>query len=107
MLKIPYCYLDNSHGKLLFLIFFAMSKFYAVGLKSFCYLICSMPLIDRDGPVDSLRVSERLMARKRLFGGILHTKSLRMLKERKAICYPFSFIVYNAKPVGHQVPNNV
>lgn len=32
-------------------------------------------------------------------------KSLRVLKEKKAICYPFSFIVYNAKPVGHQVPN--
>ncbi|KAF3442933.1 hypothetical protein FNV43_RR16851 [Rhamnella rubrinervis] len=61
-----------------------------------------MPTINRDGPLDHLRVSERLMARKRLFGGILHTKSLRTLKERRAVCYPFSFIVYNAKPVGHQ-----
>lgn len=62
-----------------------------------------MPTINRDGPLDHLRVSEYLMARKRLFGGILHTKSLRMLKERRAVCFPFSFIVYNAKPIGHQV----
>lgn len=68
-------------------------------------LICRMPTINGDGPLDHLRVSEHLMARKRLFGGILHTKSLRTLKERRAACYPLSFIVYNAKPVGHQVLN--
>ncbi|XP_015899506.2 uncharacterized protein LOC107432822 [Ziziphus jujuba] len=61
-----------------------------------------MPIINRDTSQDHLRVGERLMARKRLFGGILHTKSLRVLKEKRAICFPFSFVVYNAKPVGHQ-----
>ncbi|KAL4296133.1 hypothetical protein GQ457_12G022630 [Hibiscus cannabinus] len=38
----------------------------------------------------------------RMFGGILHAKNLQTLKLRRAICYPFSFIVYNTKPVGHQ-----
>jgi len=36
-------------------------------------------------------------------GGILHAKSLRTLKEKKTIYYPFAFIIYNTKPVGHQV----
>ena len=54
-------------------------------------------------PLDHLRVSEHSMMCKKIFGGILYAKSLRMLKEKKAICYPFSFIVHNTKPVGHQV----
>ncbi|KAG8491507.1 hypothetical protein CXB51_014870 [Gossypium anomalum] len=38
----------------------------------------------------------------RIFGGILHAKNLQTLKMRRAICYPFSLIVCNTKPVGHQ-----
>lgn len=53
-------------------------------------------------PPDDLRVGEHSMTCKRNFGGILHAKSLRRLKQKKAICFPFSFIVYNTKPVGHQ-----
>ncbi|KAF5726034.1 hypothetical protein HS088_TW23G00772 [Tripterygium wilfordii] len=49
------------------------------------------------------RVCEHLMTCKRICGGILHSKSLRTLKTKRAISYPFSFILYNAKPVGHQV----
>jgi hypothetical protein len=65
--------------------------------------ICSLHRIHRVDPPDDLRVGEHSMTSKRNFGGILHAKSLRMLKQKKAICYPFSFIVYNTKPVGHQV----
>ncbi|KAK8553297.1 hypothetical protein V6N13_062106 [Hibiscus sabdariffa] len=38
----------------------------------------------------------------RIPGGILHAKNLQTLKMRRAICYPFSFVVHNTKPVGHQ-----
>ncbi|XP_012450452.1 uncharacterized protein LOC105773262 isoform X1 [Gossypium raimondii] len=38
----------------------------------------------------------------RIFGGILHAKNLQTLKMRRVICYPFSLIVCNTKPVGHQ-----
>ncbi|KAB2077020.1 hypothetical protein ES319_A06G075800v1 [Gossypium barbadense] len=38
----------------------------------------------------------------RIFGGILHAKNLQTLKMRRAICYPFSLIVCNTKPVGLQ-----
>ncbi|KAF5481918.1 hypothetical protein F2P56_002530 [Juglans regia] len=58
--------------------------------------------IHRENPQDHLRVCEHSVTCRRNFGGILHAKSLRMLKQKKAICYPFSFIVYNTKPVGHQ-----
>ncbi|GAV62168.1 hypothetical protein CFOL_v3_05692 [Cephalotus follicularis] len=51
---------------------------------------------------DYLKVSEHLMTRKKIIGGILHAKSLRTFKMKRAICYPFSFVVYNTKPVGHQ-----
>ncbi|XVF34959.1 hypothetical protein REPUB_Repub18cG0103000 [Reevesia pubescens] len=47
--------------------------------------------------------SEHLRICQKIFGGILHAKSLRTLKMKRAICYPFSFIVYDTKPVGHQV----
>ncbi|XWS72125.1 hypothetical protein CRYUN_Cryun02cG0013400 [Craigia yunnanensis] len=39
---------------------------------------------------------------KKIYEGILHAKSLRTLKMKRAICYPFSFMVCNTKPVGHQ-----
>lgn len=50
----------------------------------------------------SLRPTEHLMTCRRIFGGILHAKSLRTPKMKRAICYPFSFIIRNSKPVGHQ-----
>lgn len=53
-------------------------------------------------PVLHLTGTEHLIPR-RISGGILHTKSLRRLKEKKSIYYPFAFIIYNTKPVGHQV----
>ncbi|KAK9266622.1 hypothetical protein L1049_003574 [Liquidambar formosana] len=51
---------------------------------------------------DHWRVGEHIMTHKRIYGEMLHAKSLKTLKEKKAICYPFSFIVRNTKPVGHQ-----
>lgn len=55
-----------------------------------------------ENPFDHLRLIDHWMSQKRFSGGILLSKSLRTFKEKKAICYPFSFIVYNGKPVGHQ-----
>ncbi|XP_044463835.1 uncharacterized protein LOC123194611 isoform X2 [Mangifera indica] len=56
----------------------------------------------REGTLDYLRVSEHLMTRRRIYGGILLAKSLRTLKTKRTIYYPFSFVVHNSKPVGHQ-----
>ncbi|URD89015.1 glycine-rich protein [Musa troglodytarum] len=40
---------------------------------------------------------------KRISGGVLDSSSLRMLEEKKKdLFYPFSLIVHNTKPVGHQ-----
>lgn len=47
--------------------------------------------------------NEHLVMPRRISGGILHAKSLRTLKEKKTVYYPFAFIIYNTKPVGHQV----
>ncbi|XP_019446403.1 PREDICTED: uncharacterized protein LOC109349844 [Lupinus angustifolius] len=46
--------------------------------------------------------NEHLLMPRRMSGGILHAKSLRTLKEKKTIYFPFAFIIYNTKPVGHQ-----
>ncbi|KAL5771093.1 hypothetical protein ACOSP7_015247 [Xanthoceras sorbifolium] len=54
--------------------------------------------MQREDALDNMRVSEHLLTRKR----ILHARSLRTLKTRISICYPFSFLVHNCKPVGHQ-----
>ncbi|KAH9762728.1 Ephrin type-B receptor [Citrus sinensis] len=62
----------------------------------------SLLRIHREDAVHYLRVNEHLMTRRRIFGGILDAKSLQSLKTKRAICYPFSFIVHNSKPVGHQ-----
>ncbi|GLU09988.1 hypothetical protein SLE2022_268200 [Rubroshorea leprosula] len=56
----------------------------------------------RSHSVAYLRAEEHLVSCKRICGGILRAKSLQRLKMRGSICYPFSFIVYNTKPVGHQ-----
>ncbi|OMP05522.1 hypothetical protein CCACVL1_01872 [Corchorus capsularis] len=56
----------------------------------------------RQDLVGCVGASEHLSACQRVFGGILHAKSLWTLKMKRGICYPFSFIVCNTKPVGHQ-----
>jgi hypothetical protein len=48
------------------------------------------------------RVKDALM-RKRITGGILDSNTLRTLKDRRDLLYPFSLILHNTKPVGHQV----
>ncbi|XVF49069.1 hypothetical protein PTKIN_Ptkin03bG0239400 [Pterospermum kingtungense] len=48
------------------------------------------------GAVEHSRICQKIN------GGILNAKSLRTFKMKRAICYPFSFIVYNTKPSGHQ-----
>ncbi|XP_014509165.1 uncharacterized protein LOC106768496 isoform X1 [Vigna radiata var. radiata] len=53
-------------------------------------------------PVHRMTSNEHLMMPRRMSGGILHAKSLRTLKEKKTVYYPFAFIIYNTKPLGHQ-----
>jgi len=43
---------------------------------------------------------------KKISGCVLDSYSLRMLEDRKDILSPFSLIVHNSKPVGHQVISN-
>ncbi|KAK3160574.1 hypothetical protein QOZ80_1BG0061360 [Eleusine coracana subsp. coracana] len=47
------------------------------------------------------RIKDALM-RKRITGGVLDSNSLRTLKDRRDLFYPFSLILHNTKPVGHQ-----
>ncbi|KAG2586487.1 hypothetical protein PVAP13_5NG039900 [Panicum virgatum] len=47
------------------------------------------------------RVKDALM-RKRITGGVLDSNNLRTLKDRRDLFYPFSLILHNTKPVGHQ-----
>ncbi|XP_061994425.1 uncharacterized protein LOC133712334 [Rosa rugosa] len=61
-----------------------------------------MPRNHWENQIEHLRLIDLWISQKKFSGGILHTKGLRTLKEKKAICYPFSFILYNAKPIGHQ-----
>lgn len=65
-------------------------------------VMCSLPRSPRN-PVHHMTGNEHLMMPRRMSGGILHAKSLRALKEKKTISYPAAFIIYNTKPVGHQV----
>ncbi|XP_054782086.1 uncharacterized protein LOC129289342 isoform X2 [Prosopis cineraria] len=53
-------------------------------------------------PEHQLMGDKHLVMPRRISGEILHTKSIRTLKEKKSIYYPFSFILYNTKPIGHQ-----
>ncbi|GAB4837156.1 hypothetical protein Ancab_002067 [Ancistrocladus abbreviatus] len=39
---------------------------------------------------------------KRSYGGIMDINSLKMLEERREMLFPFSLILHNTKPVGHQ-----
>ncbi|XP_058206673.1 uncharacterized protein LOC131320103 [Rhododendron vialii] len=43
-----------------------------------------------------------VLPHKRVVGGILQTKSLQTLGERKTLYYPLSFVLHNTKPIGHQ-----
>lgn len=64
--------------------------------------MCSLLSSPRN-PVHRMTSNEHLMMPRRMSGGILHAKSLRTLKEKKTVYYPFAFIIYNTKPLGHQV----
>ncbi|KAI4350761.1 hypothetical protein L6164_005182 [Bauhinia variegata] len=59
-------------------------------------------LTSHGNSVNQLTGNEHLMMPRRMSGGILNAKNLRTFKERKTIYYPFAFIIYNSKPVGHQ-----
>ncbi|PWZ32622.1 hypothetical protein Zm00014a_029917 [Zea mays] len=47
------------------------------------------------------RIKDALM-RRRITGGVLDSNSLRTLNDRRDLFYPFSLILHNSKPVGHQ-----
>ncbi|XP_020972907.1 uncharacterized protein LOC107632887 [Arachis ipaensis] len=53
-------------------------------------------------PVHYMTGYEHPLIPRKISGGILNAKNLRTLKERRTIYYPFAFIIYNTKPVGHQ-----
>ncbi|MED6146912.1 hypothetical protein PIB30_039140 [Stylosanthes scabra] len=53
-------------------------------------------------PVHYMTGYENPLMPRKISGGILNGKNLRTLKERGTICYPFAFLIYNTKPVGHQ-----
>ncbi|EES02326.1 hypothetical protein BDA96_03G040300 [Sorghum bicolor] len=54
-----------------------------------------------DTQLSQSRIKDALM-RKRITGGVLDSNSLRTLKDRRDLFYPFSLILHNSKPVGHQ-----
>ncbi|XP_043706589.1 uncharacterized protein LOC122656187 isoform X2 [Telopea speciosissima] len=58
--------------------------------------------IHRDIGPGHMRSTENIMIKRKICGGILDTHSLRMFEEKKDLFYPFSFIVHNTKPFGHQ-----
>ena len=68
------------------------------------FVVCSFLRSCRN-PVHNWTSNEQLMITRRSVGGILNAKSLKTLKEKITIYYPFSFIFYNTKPIGHQVVN--
>lgn len=99
--KMDLCNLSDMNGKNFFVILLALLIYnWLIFLPP---VICSSPRVHWGNRLEYLRVSEQLLTSKRVFGGILHLKNLRTLKIKRAICYPFSFLLYNTKPVGHQV----
>ncbi|KAJ8750999.1 hypothetical protein K2173_016180 [Erythroxylum novogranatense] len=62
----------------------------------------SLRQVCKGNQLEYLNNGDHLMPHKRTFGGILHSKSLRTLKIRRSICFPFSLLLYNTKPIGHQ-----
>ncbi|KAK1365313.1 Protein diaphanous 1 like [Heracleum sosnowskyi] len=51
---------------------------------------------------NQLGVGKPLLVQKKMIGGTIHAKNLEMVKEKKTMGYPFSFVLYNTKPVAHQ-----
>lgn len=43
------------------------------------------------------------MGQKRSKGGILDINNIQSLEEKRDFFFPFSLILHNTKPVGHQV----
>lgn len=43
------------------------------------------------------------MRQKRSYGAILDIDNIRGLEEKRDLFFPFSLILHNTKPVGHQV----
>lgn len=72
-------------------------------MVSFCFVLHSFLGSHYKTISEQSIVSEPLTVHNRVLGGTLHRKSLQMFKEKKTICYPFSFVLCNTKPVGHQV----
>uniref|UniRef100_M8BRJ1 DUF8003 domain-containing protein n=1 Tax=Aegilops tauschii TaxID=37682 RepID=M8BRJ1_AEGTA len=54
-----------------------------------------------DAQLSRSRIKDVFM-RKRITGGILDSTTLRTLIDRRDFLYPFSLILHNSKPVGHQ-----
>uniref|UniRef100_A0A803N494 DUF8003 domain-containing protein n=1 Tax=Chenopodium quinoa TaxID=63459 RepID=A0A803N494_CHEQI len=48
------------------------------------------------------KTDEYLMRQKRSYGAILDIENIRDLEEKRDIFFPFSLILHNTKPVGHQ-----
>ncbi|PNX73163.1 hypothetical protein L195_g029061, partial [Trifolium pratense] len=53
-------------------------------------------------PMHRLTNNEHLVMPRRMSGGTLNGKILRILKEKKTIYFPLALIMYNTKPIGHQ-----
>jgi hypothetical protein len=64
--------------------------------------LCRTQNMLTDIQLGQARVKDALM-RKRITGGVLDSNSLRTLRDRRDLFYPFSLILHNTKPVGHQV----
>ncbi|KAG0456405.1 hypothetical protein HPP92_024193 [Vanilla planifolia] len=60
--------------------------------------------IQRSNDVEesNLRNREAVMRRDRINGGIIDSRTLHTLDDKKDICYPSSFVMRNTKPIGHQ-----
>ncbi|KAF6164272.1 hypothetical protein GIB67_010242 [Kingdonia uniflora] len=58
--------------------------------------------IHADNPLGHLRNGANNTMTRRICGGVLDTCVLRTLKEKNDIFYPFSYIIHNTRPVGHQ-----
>ncbi|KAJ4765970.1 ephrin type-B receptor [Rhynchospora pubera] len=58
---------------------------------------------DRPALGDALFSRNRdAIVRKKITGGVIDSGSLRTLKEKRDFFFPFSLILHNTKPVGHQ-----
>lgn len=67
------------------------------------FFLCSFLNSHPENSTNQLRVSKPLLVHKKMTGGTIQAKNLEMVKEKKTMGYPFSFVLYNTKPVAHQV----